>query len=580
MADQRSSIQIGNPAPQFGSGYTEKLSIREGVLLSLDDRNLTFTNNQLFNLDGVLVGSGTVRGTTGLTVIGPLGILAPGTGATADPRYGSIHFENGLTLSPATHIRVSLERSGALPTTPPVTYGPRDVTFSALGEPVIELRGSGSLAATALENRSLTVIAAQAAGVPGTIVTNGRTPTVKPVNMPALLNYTVVDLSTNGRPDVTINFDRKPVSALAKHPAVTTKNRLGATGLLIGAAGSNSAITQALNTVTNEQIAGTSGRPTGFFDQIHAEPYSSFITTNLEMIASVRNLVFMRAMDTDREGKRVWLDAEESQGSIKGRDGLGSFSYALSTLTLGKDFGQWRDGAVGAYFTVGQPRTTEHDIVNQRLSGLTYGAGVYGQWKHSGWESRLLAGYGYGQHSASRTYTFNDTVERFNADYNSHSLQVGGRVSFDWIDRNGYELRPEVGGSYTSFYQAGFTEQGDATYGLKVASARAHTLISHVGLNGKMPRLAPETPIRPIAFVRIEHDHAKSRDHEVSAALAINPGNMQPFIGQGRGPSTAVLGVGLTSDRSDSVQIAGGLSHAWHTHGSAGSAGFKLWVLW
>jgi outer membrane autotransporter protein len=307
---------------------------------------------------------------------------------------------------------------------------------------------------------------------------------------------------------------------------------------------------------------------------------SSFITVNLEAIANTRNAIFARATNVDPAGQRFWIDTSESRGSIDGQNGLGNFGYALSNLTLGKDFGRFLGGAWGGYFAYGRNRVTEADIAKQQLGSETHGVGVYGQWQHGTWESRVLLGYRYGAHDSKRLLSLPDFSGALQAQYNSHSLQAGVRLSHDWIAHKGFELRPEVGGSITTYRQSGFSETGNALYGLNVAAARATSRIAHVGLNAKMPRFAPDVPVRPVAFTRLEHDFAGSREHAIAAALQANSGYSQSFTGQGRGPSTVTSGLGLSSDASDRLQIEGGLVISQHTHGRERGVGIRLRYVW
>ena len=550
------------------------LTIKPGTQLVLDDRAMSTTNAGQIMIGGHLSGSGPVRG-NGVVLMQSGGFLMPYQRAG----YGSMHFDNALGFAAGASVVLNLDPSGALPTRPMVTYGARPVIF--YGAPVIEVRGKGGLSVDALAGRSITVLAAESPGVAGTITTSGYAPTIRPVDMPALLSYSVGDTGTNGRPDVTLFMDRRPISDIQHNPALTTRNRQGAANLLIAAAASSPAITQTLNTVTNEQLAGAPDRKlSGYLDQVHPEPYSSFITVNLEMIANTRNLVFMRATDTDPSGERMWIDASESRGSINGQDGLGSFGYGLTHLTVGKDLGRWLGGAWGGYLAYGQARLTEQDLANHQLSGQTWSGGVYAQWRGPGHETRVQLAYGHGTHDSTRQYNFGDIRETLKASYASRNLHAGFRTSIDWIDRKGYELRPEIGASVTAYHQAGFTEQGSAVYGLTLDAASASAYITHVGVNARMPRIRPDVPVRPVGFARLEYDLASSRQHSVNAALQANPGNTQSFVGQGRGPLTVTLGMGLASETPGPWQVAGGVAFARHTYGSEWGVGLRVRYLW
>jgi len=547
-----------------------------------DASNLMTVNDGIIEIEGGLTGYGAVQGSGGLGIK---------TGAYLQPQDGrTIHVDNTLSLQTDSRVVVTLPANGTLPTQAAVTYGARPVTFD--GKPIIEVRGTGSLSATTLDGQAIPVIAAQARGVTGTIQTNGLTPTVQAVNMPALIKYSVADTGTNGKPDVTLIMDRLPVDDIKRNPALTSRNRQGMANLVVAAAASSPTVNQALNTVTNEQLAGTSASGSGgstavlaagsrgYFDQLHAEPYSSFITTNLELTANIRNQVFTRAMDTDPSGKRVWGDFGESRGHIDGSNDLGSFKYSLSNLSFGKDLGTWLGGAWGGYFTYAQARMNEHDIASQSLSGQNASGGLYAQWRQPGWETRVLMSYGYGRHSSTRTYSHDGLSENFTANFNSHTLQAGFRTSFDWIDHKGFEVRPEIGGSITRYRQEGFSEQGNPAFGLSVASQDAAAYIVHAGLNARMPRISADVPVRPVAFARIERDFASNSEHSVIAGLQSNPGTTATFYGQGRGPTTATLGIGLMSEDLGRWQVSGGLVAARHTNGSEWGAGFRVSYFW
>jgi hypothetical protein len=86
--------------------------------------------------------------------------------------------------------------------------------------------------------------------------------------------------------------------------------------------------------------------------------------------------------------------------------------------------------------------------------------------------------------------------------------------------------------------------------------------------------------VRPIGFVRYEYDFASNDDHSVDAALQVNPGTYDSFIGQGRGPSTLTAGLGIMSNGAGPLQIEGGIAYADHTNGSEWGAGLQLRYVW
>ena len=66
----------------------------------------------------------------------------------------------------------------------------------------------------------------------------------------------------------------------------------------------------------------------------------------------------------------------------------------------------------------------------------------------------------------------------------------------------------------------------------------------------------------------------------VDAALQVNPGTYDSFIGQGRGPSTLTAGLGISSEGLGPLQIEGGFAYADHTNGSEWGAGLQLRYVW
>jgi hypothetical protein len=113
-----------------------------------------------------------------------------------------------------------------------------------------------------------------------------------------------------------------------------------------------------------------------------------------------------------------------------------------------------------------------------------------------------------------------------------------------------------------------------------VASQDTAVYTLHAGLNARMPRISADVPVRPIAFARIEQDLASKSEHSVTAGLQSNPGTTATIYGQGRGPTTAMLGIGLMSEALGPWQVSGGLVAARHTNGSEWGAGFNVAYFW
>jgi hypothetical protein len=71
-----------------------------------------------------------------------------------------------------------------------------------------------------------------------------------------------------------------------------------------------------------------------------------------------------------------------------------------------------------------------------------------------------------------------------------------------------------------------------------------------------------------------------ARDHEVEASLLANPAASAAFVGQGRGANSAVVGLGLRTEKPGPWQVQGGLIHSWHTHGRDWGVGAKVRYSW
>ena len=82
--------------------------------------------------------------------------------------------------------------------------------------------------------------------------------------------------------------------------------------------------------------------------------------------------------------------------------------------------------------------------------------------------------------------------------------------------------------------------------------------------------------LRPMAFARLERDFAGNKEHEVEASLLANRTASAAFVGQGRGANSAVVGLGLRTEKLGPWQVQGGLIHSWHTYGRDWGVGMNI----
>lgn len=605
----------GNPARIF-VGPTASLTVVYGGQIDISDELLRLKLDPQGSLEikGNLRGNGHIEGgglvylTAEGTAYGQKvsgGWLFPGT--LAQP-IGILSTDTVLYFDQGSQLRVNVGRDGQGQLTHGrVLYGAGNVTLGGnLTLALAQARGQAPLTAAELNGKSITMLSARDATVTGTILPSYFLPQVDVSAMPALLTWRLVDLQTNQHPDLTLQADLLPVSGLQKNGGTKT-NRTSGLGLMVTAVTQNPTgpIAGALNTLTNAQlgVSGTvtlpgstpgtpstppalptpaqaQGSPVAQQNSWHPEPYSSYIAVGLAHIANLRNMVFEQTMLTTPSGTRAWADAAGFRGAIEGQGDLGSYRYSMSQLAVGKDMGNLWGGAWGGYLAASQKKTDEHDLQTQKISGTSLGLGAY--WRQQGpiWTTLAQVGVARGEHDSTRQLSVGAYSEVLRSQYTSTSAQAALRFSAPWFAYRGIELSHEFGGSVSLYRQSGFDETGDMHFGFRLKPAKAAAYIAHAGAHARFPELKGMSGVRPVAFARLEHDFARSKDHEVEASLLANPTATAAFIGQGRGANSAVMGLGLRTEKPGPWQVQGGLIHSWHTHGRDWGVGMKIRYSW
>ncbi|MDA7746541.1 autotransporter domain-containing protein, partial [Psychromonas sp.] len=469
-----------------------------------------------------------------------------------------------------------------------IFYGSGDI--DATRAKSLNVTQAGTNTASEMDGKAFTVIQAQNASVTGTLTSAANMTVVEGGNIPALIDFTVIDLNTNGKPDLTLSAAKLPVNSLAVHPNLDSANHLSTAQLLINAANSdNASIMASLDTLTNAQLAS-------HFDSIHAEPYSSYMTVSLEHSDSVMNTVMSHAaanggfssgvtqeVKDQQTGKRFWMDVSYADGKVDGSGDLGDFDYTLSSLTIGQDLVRSGDRALGAYFSIGTQKMNEHDSADQYFNGDTYHLGLYlNQANIGAWDMRGVLGYAFSDHESKRQVNLSSSSTIAEADFNSHSAYAGVKGTITGYENDWVSLSPELGLSYIYYSQESIQESGDPNLSLIIDSADTHAIVASVGLNARFASLSDTMSIYPLAFSRYEYDFYanKNSEHEIDAALVADPDFKQSFVGQNRGEHAIISGIGLGSDLTSALQINGGFDYAVSNHGSEWGAGFNLKYHW
>ena len=546
-------------------------------------------NNGDLKIDGdyLVVGSATMSGTGGGNVYDNGRILLRSPQST-------LTLSNPLTVGSIIdpllggELHTVINVDNGTPQSGTILYGSGDIDITRAKS--LNVTQAGSNTASEMDGKAFTVLQAQNNGVAGTLTGAAGITVVEGGNIPALIDFTVIDNNTNGKPDLTLSAAKLPISSLVAHPNRASRNQLASAKFLINAASSNNAsISTSLDSLNNAQLAT-------HFDSIHAEPYSSYMTVSLEHSDSVMNTVMNYAAPNDGfstgttqefkdqlTGERFWLDVNYADGNVDGSDDLGDFDYTLSSLTLGQDLMRTGDRALGAYLSIGTQKMDEHDSANQDFNGDTYHLGLYLNEANIGaWDLRGVLGYAFSNHESKRRVNLASSSTLAKADFNSHSAYAGVKGTTIGYKNDWVTLSPELGLSYIYYSQESIKETGDPNLSLNIDSAETHALIASAGLNARFASLSDTMSIYPIAYSRYEHDvYANdNNEHEIDAALVAHPGFKQAFVGQNRGEHAIISGIGLGSDLTSALKINGGFDYSVSNHGSKWGVGFNLEYTW
>ena len=388
-------------------------------------------------------------------------------------------------------------------------------------------------------------------------------------DLPANLIYTIVnDPVADDRVDISF-VD----IGLVNHPLIATGtvNTLNYGNLVVN---SNNTLTHA-----GLQNVGT----------LHPEAYASYMTVALEHSDHLRNMVLANARGNaaggDRvegvtdSGRRIWLDSSLMRGNVDSNGGLAGFSYDLGEVVLGGDLWSNETTNIGAYVGYGQYSMGEHTSSTSSLSfaSKAYHVGAYGTHDSANWSMTGMAGFSWANTETTREAATGSTSNIHNAEYDSRTFEAAVRAEYTGFKSGGaWQFVPEIGLGYARYNQDAITETGASGTALTIKDATAESLIGSIGINMTGPKFGGG--LKPLAFLRYEHDFLASRDdvHEIDAAFASSPGTSQTFIGTHRGPDAISIGFGLSSAAGSSADVSAGLVYTKNTNGDEFGGGLRI----
>jgi len=419
--------------------------------------------------------------------------------------------------------------------------------------------------------------------------------------LPALLDFDVIDDSSVNDQDVTLVGKIKSTSSLANHSSLKSSNGKNSqsnaqkvVSILPPTTTSGSQpplssgaqkLQNALFTMTNTQVYQN-------LNSLHAEPYSSHLTVGLEQNDLFLNMVMdhsrpqgnVYSMDTEEINlqNNLWIDTGYIEGKVNGENNLGDFKYSLSNFILGGDIYREDLLTLGLYTGYGKHKMREHDMVNQKFETDTYHLGGYGSYIYKDLIFTSMFGYSYGNNQSERDVTIGIESGTSKDKFDTHSIYTGVRGAYPIEIAKNTTLTPNLGLSYSYLYQEEVVESGFDMADLRVDSARADSFISSAGLNLSYNGIVKSMPIRPMVFVRYEHDWSAAKDstHDIRSGFVHTPDNMTTFTGQNRGENLILFGLDIKLEITPAFLVGVGVIYSDDSNGEETGAGFNFEYAW
>ena len=230
ISSSEAGAPTGAPLLQFDLSGASRLKLQPGAEVNLNFNtkfNLSDLDSELNIEGGRMLGSGRITG-LGTTLFSFGGIVDPTSLGSA---YGQIAFDGTLALPVFSTYKVDI---GVDPLTGAalndvLSYGEQ----VAIGRPDIVIFAKGNPTADELDGQSFTIIQADSPGVTGAgdlFVLDDKL--MEDGSVPALIDFSVVDLNTHGHKDVTL-IAEKDIDHLLKHPVIKPSHTLSTTATTV-----------------------------------------------------------------------------------------------------------------------------------------------------------------------------------------------------------------------------------------------------------------------------------------------------------------------------------------------------------
>lgn len=258
-----------------------------------------------------------------------------------------------------------------------------------------------------------------------------------------------------------------------------------------------------LATVTNSALFSLAS--------FHPEAYSSYLTVGLEQLDTVGYRVLHRAgaasfscdgtlagfcdpcqRQLQPQDWVLWQDFSYHDGTVDGKNDLGSFKYRLFDCILVADLLRSCDWSAGVFLGYGRSEMHEHDAVVHDLETDSYYAGLYGRYHMGCWTFRGSFSYHCFDTDSTRPQvavdTFVSTADAADllleakANYNTdaYHMRLAAYRCIDW----GCDLSviPHASLSFSYLDQDRIVEEGDAFSSYIVDAASADSWTTGIGV--------------------------------------------------------------------------------------------------
>ena len=607
-AFDRGLILLPNSALDLEAGRTLSVGdviVGTGATLSVDG-TLDFSPRSVgFALTGTLTGSGTVLNSTGRLFfdINPTGVIRPGIGGigTLTVTTPGLVFKDGAQLV-AEVDPLAAQRADLLVVNGEVRDTDR---LSILVEPA---NPGGDAASYAAAGDFVVLRATTLDGDAPTVIEGG--------SLPALVDVAIVG-SPSASGEVALSFTEVPLAALPLRPAVTTTGNKNHASVVGGIATVATSPTTPPGSTTPTLVSGTTvaaaaGTLTkgdlAALNSVHAEPFSSYQTVMLEdydMVAGIvlghagRSAVSFGGFSTPERGlagsamvgrgplgegtSDAWASLALVDGSVEGRNGLGSFGYAIGGLVLGTDVYDAGGLRAGVYGAINRTRLSEHDGVEQTIDGRSYHLGAYASWE-AGRDFFIsgVTGLAFGRHDSERVvpdvgaFTGGTATSSFD----TRGLYLGAQIERSFDMGGAFTLTPSASAVYSRTIQKASGETGGGDFSFALGEAQADSLATSIGVTARRSVDASGQNWTVVGSAHYTRDWLAGEDdlHDVTVTNPIFGSYTQ--VGQNRGANGVTAGLGISGRLSEAIEVGAGYAYSWNDNGDEHGISASVSVTW